>query len=97
MDQGENRILTRLAPHDKNRKGQKIVIAASSQFSGSKREVTFQILRFPMSEDSVAQLEDASDEDEDVVRALALVAGYYGHTCFDKQPFHNSILTGSDW
>ncbi|ETP13969.1 hypothetical protein F441_11041 [Phytophthora nicotianae CJ01A1] len=50
-----------------------------------------------MSEDSVAQLEDASDEDEDVVRALALVAGYYGHTCFDKQPFHNSILTGSDW
>ncbi|ETI29734.1 hypothetical protein F443_23150, partial [Phytophthora nicotianae P1569] len=50
-----------------------------------------------MSEDSVAQLEDASDEDEYVVRVLALVAGYYGHTYFDKQPLHNSILTGSDW
>lgn len=50
-----------------------------------------------MSGDSVAQLEDASDEDEGVVRVLALVAGYYGHTYFDKQPFHNSILTGSDW
>ncbi|KAF4041014.1 putative DDE Tnp4 domain-containing protein [Phytophthora infestans] len=50
-----------------------------------------------MSEDSVAQLEDASDEDEYVVRVLALVAGYYGHTYFDKQPLRNSITTGSDW
>lgn len=53
--------------------------------------------QLPMSEDSVAQLEDASDEDEYVVRVLALVAGYYGHTYFDKQPLRNSITTGSDW
>ncbi|ETN24115.1 hypothetical protein PPTG_00556 [Phytophthora nicotianae INRA-310] len=50
-----------------------------------------------MSEDSVAQLEDVSDEDEDVVRELGFFAGYHGHTYFDKQHYHNSILTRSDW
>lgn len=48
-------------------------------------------------EDSVAQLEDASDDDEDIVRVLAIVAGYNGHTYFHRQPLHNSILTGYDW
>ncbi|GMF43178.1 unnamed protein product [Phytophthora fragariaefolia] len=36
-------------------------------------------------------------DEDDIVKVLALVAGYCGVTYFDKEPLHSSILTGSNW